>query len=184
MTDKTDADATDRRTALRLTAVGLAAGLSGCLSNPWEPGADRAGDTPSASDDAEDEPDSSTESTDENETGGEVVESGEDTGESDDDSPPEPDIVVEVAPDGFQFDPSSFEIGRGDTVRWVWRAGGHNLRVRSQPDDSAWEGTPGSASDTYGEGYEHVHTFEVAGDYEYFCAPHQTLGLEGSFTVR
>jgi len=189
MTDPTDADATDRRTALRLTAAALAAGLSGCLSNPWEPGADRGdGAGPATSDEAEGEPNSSTEPTDENETGGEAVESaeesGEDAGESGDDSPPEPDLVVEVAPDGFQFDPSSFEIGRGDTVRWVWRAGGHNLCVRSQPEDSAWEGTPGSASDTYGEGYEHVHTFEAAGDYEYFCAPHQTLGLEGSFTVR
>jgi len=42
----------------------------------------------------------------------------------------------------------------------------------------------GQACDTFAEGYEHVHTFEAPGDYEYCCAPHQTLGLEGSFTVR
>jgi plastocyanin len=101
--------------------------------------------------------------------------------------PPEerdPDQVVEVAPDGFVFSPETFTIEAGDTVHWQWKDSGHNVRVREQPEDSEWTGTPGGASDTYGEGYLHAHTFEVAGEYECFCAPHQTLGLEGSFTVR
>lgn len=180
MTDSNDADSTNRRTALRLAAGGLAAGLAGCLSNPWKPGGERARrENPGAAggDDSSDGDEESVESSDGgNESAGGDEESGDTTAEA--------DLVVEVAPDGFQFAPSSFEIESGDTVRWVWRAGGHNLRVRSEPDGSSWDGTPGSASDTYGEGYEHVHTFEAPGDYEYFCAPHQTLGLEGRFTVR
>ncbi len=55
--------------------------------------------------------------------------------------------------------------------------------MRSKPDGAQWEGTPGDASDTYPEGYEHVFRFETPGEYVYFCAPHQTLGLEGSITV-
>ena len=190
MTDQIDADATDRRTALRLAATALAGSLAGCLSNPWEPGAEPADDADASAADDGDATDDSEEpsaSASGNETDGDTGEqSGETTGQSgaNGDDSPEPDLVVEVAPDGFQFDPSTFEIERGDTVRWVWRAGGHNLRVRSKPDESTWGGTPGSASDTYAEGYEHVHTFEAAGDYEYFCAPHQTLGLEGNFSVR
>nr|WP_303648770.1 plastocyanin/azurin family copper-binding protein [Haloarchaeobius litoreus] len=95
----------------------------------------------------------------------------------------EPDLVVEVAADGFSFAPETFSVAAGDTVHWVWRSSGHNVRIREKPDGSDWTGTPGTASDTYDEGYLHAHTFRASGRYEYFCAPHQTLGLEGSFDV-
>ncbi|SNZ03353.1 Copper binding protein, plastocyanin/azurin family [Natronoarchaeum philippinense] len=192
MTDQTDGDTTDRRTALRLAATGLAGSLAGCLSNPWEPGGEPANKSAApTSDGGAGDTDDPSASTGGNETDGGGDEAGDEPGEtggasdgSSDDSPSEPDLVVEVAPDGFRFEPSTFEIERGDTVRWVWRASGHNVRVRSKPDESTWDGTPGSASDTYAEGNEHSHTFEATGDYEFFCAPHQTLGMEGSFTVR
>lgn len=132
------------------------------------------------------------------ESGRGTTESGEETAESDgtmtepdgtteDTTAPEdrdPDLVVEVAPDGFRYSPETFQISTGDTVHWEWKDSGHNVRVREKPDGSAWEGTPGSATDTYAEGYLHAYTFETAGEYEYYCAPHQSLGLEGSFSVR
>lgn len=95
------------------------------------------------------------------------------------------DQVVEVGPEGdeFAFVPDSFEIATGDTVVWAWRAGGHNVRPDSTPSGTDWEGTPGGDGDTYDEGYEHEHTFETAGDYEYYCAPHEGLGMVGEFTV-
>lgn len=92
------------------------------------------------------------------------------------------DQVVEVGRDGrLRFDPDSFEIAVGDTVQWVWRSGGHNIKPASTPDDADWSGTPGS--DTYGSGYEYTYTFDVAGEYDYYCVPHRTSGMTASFTV-
>lgn len=165
-----------RRSLLSTTGVALAMTLSGCLTNPWGPESDSA-----SNDDARATADD----------GADGTNSSSDTAEADSDDaerpPPlerEPAQVVAVAPDGFQFDPETFEIDAGGTVHWVWKDSGHNLRVREKPDGSDWEGTPGTASDTYDDGYEHAHTFDTPGEYHYFCAPHQTLGLEGSFTVR
>jgi plastocyanin len=95
----------------------------------------------------------------------------------------DPDLVVAVAPDGFEFEPSSFTVDAGDVVRWEWRASGHNVQVRSKPDRSDWTGT-GPASETFAEGHVHAHVFETPGEYAFFCAPHQSLGMTGSFTVR
>ena len=184
--DPTDASRT-RRSLLATAGSALAATLAGCATNPWAP--DPAG---SASDDAAPN-ETANDDTAPNETASDDTAPDETTSERETDSadtetvPPlerEPAQVVEVASDGFQFDPGSFEIDAGETVHWIWKEGGHNVRVREKPDGSDWTGTPGTASDTYGEGYEHGHTFETPGEYVYFCAPHQTLGLVGSFTVR
>ncbi|WP_276273022.1 plastocyanin/azurin family copper-binding protein [Haloarcula litorea] len=93
----------------------------------------------------------------------------------------DPDQRVAVAPDGFVFEPETFEIAVGDTVQWVWEGGGHNVEPTATPSGSDWRGTPGD--DTYPEGYTHSHTFAVAGEYEYHCVPHQSLGMDGSFAV-
>lgn len=92
--------------------------------------------------------------------------------------------VVEVAPDGeFVFRPEDFTIATGDTVRWIWRGGGHNVKVESAPSGADWSGTPGGEFDTFSAGHAYSYTFEVAGRYEYFCAPHKGLGMAGGFTV-
>jgi len=92
--------------------------------------------------------------------------------------------VVEVAPDGeFVFRPEEFTITTGETVRWVWRGGGHNIKVASAPSGADWSGTPGGEFDTFGDGHIYSYTFEVAGRYEYYCAPHRSLGMKGGFTV-
>lgn len=99
---------------------------------------------------------------------------------------PAPDVaqVVEVAPDAsLSFGPETFEIAAGGTVRWTWEAGGHNVRASSTPADSDWKGTPGGDGTTYDEGYTYEYTFEVPGEYEYVCIPHESLGMTGSFTV-
>jgi len=92
--------------------------------------------------------------------------------------------TVEVAADGeFRFAPESFEVAAGETVRWVWRGGGHNVVAQSTPDGADWSGTPGAPDELYDSGYEYERTFEVAGKYRYYCAPHRSLGMTGSFTV-
>jgi plastocyanin len=180
--------------------VSFTAAVSGCLTNPWGPNSegenedggvtggtspDGDGSDAAATDDGQDDADARDTDGENTDTGS----SGEETTAEPTQTtvPPEdrePDQVVEVAADGYQFTPESFEVASGDTVHWVWRDGGHNVRVRSKPGGSDWEGTPGGATDTYSEGYVHAFTFETSGEYEYYCAPHQSLGLEGSFTVR
>jgi len=150
------------RRGLLAGAGAAVAGLAGCLGNPWEPGAAESAQ----------ERTGASHGTNATDGGGEA------------DVPSEPAVVVDVAEEDFRFTPEHFEIDVGQTVKWVWRSGGHNVRVDSKPDGSDWSGTAGGATDTYPEGHELVATFETPGEYDYYCAPHRSLGLEGSFTVR
>jgi len=92
--------------------------------------------------------------------------------------------VVAVGGDGqSRFDPETVTVAVGETVRWEWAAGGHNVRPESQPADADWSGTPGGDGETYGEGYTYEFTFEVPGRYEYYCAPHRSFGMVGTVVV-
>jgi plastocyanin len=97
----------------------------------------------------------------------------------------DPDQVVAVAPGDFVFDPETFEVPVGGTVQWQWEGGGHNVRPESGaiPGESDWSGTPGGDGTVYSSGYVYDYTFEVPGEYSYYCSPHQSLGMVGSFTV-
>lgn len=97
--------------------------------------------------------------------------------------PDDPDQLVIIP--SLEFDPSDFEIVVGDTVLWDWQHGGHNLKYDDGdvPEATSWEGTEGSRTTTYGRGHKHWHTFEVAGEYEYYCVPHRGNGMVGRFTV-
>lgn len=91
---------------------------------------------------------------------------------------------VEVGPAGsFQFVPASLTLSAGDVVEWVWRSDGHNVRPSSTPSGSTWSGTPGGDDTTYDEGYTYTHQFTVVGQYDYYCAPHRSLGMTGELTV-
>lgn len=98
--------------------------------------------------------------------------------------PSDPDQRVLVG-DGLSFDPESFEVAVGETVLWEWVGSGHNIKYDEGdvPSESSWEGTAGPRTKTYGEGHRHWHTFEVAGEYAYYCVPHRSNGMTGSFTV-
>jgi plastocyanin len=78
-----------------------------------------------------------------------------------------------------EFAPAELFIAPGTTVTFEWTSDGHNIVVDSQPDDSDWEGHEPIEN----EGFTHEHTFETLGEYAYFCAPHQSLGMEGTITV-
>lgn len=94
---------------------------------------------------------------------------------------PDADLVVEVAPGGsLSFGPETASVEPGATVAWLWRSGGHSVTVESQPDGAGWEGTGTTLHDA---GYVHEHTFETAGTYDYYCAPHRGSGMVGSVTV-
>ncbi|WP_346430010.1 plastocyanin/azurin family copper-binding protein [Haloarcula regularis] len=38
-------------------------------------------------------------------------------------------------------------------------------------------------SQIFDTGHTYAYTFEVPGEYAYFCRPHRSLGMTGSFTV-
>lgn len=91
--------------------------------------------------------------------------------------------VVEVGPDGdLVFRPGTdepLEISTGTTVTFVWESGGHNIHVDSRPDDASWDGHA-SIEDA---GFEHEHTFDVAGEYHYWCEPHRGAGMVADIDV-
>jgi len=89
--------------------------------------------------------------------------------------------VVSVGADGLRFSPDSFEIQPGDTVRWEWESDNHNVKPSEVPDGSDWSGTPDS--EIFDSGHTYSYTFETPGEYSYYCNPHRSVGMAGSFTV-
>jgi len=97
------------------------------------------------------------------------------------------------------FDPAAVTVGVGDTV--VWRntsAHAHTVTAYGSqlPEDAAFfssgefedtqtardawnNGTNGSLY----QGDQFSHTFEVAGEYPYFCIPHERNGMTGTVVV-
>lgn len=93
------------------------------------------------------------------------------------------ETLVEVGPGGnFTFTPGTDEpvrVGAGAAVRFVWRSGGHNIVVGSQPPAASWTGHEPIES----AGFETTHTFEEPGEYEFWCGPHKGLGMVGLLVV-
>lgn len=91
--------------------------------------------------------------------------------------------VVEVGPDGrFTFEPGTeapLEIAVGTTVTWIWRSRNHNIVVESQPEGADWAGHE-PVEDT---GFTYTHTFDVAGEYHYYCQPHRSAGMTADVVV-
>ena len=102
-----------------------------------------------------------------------------DDDEEDDHHEEDADATVTVGADGHNFEPDSLEVAKGETVAFVWEDGGHNVVVTVQPDEASW----GGVDETQDEGYTHTHIFDVSGDYEYVCQPHEAEGMVGSIHV-
>lgn len=101
-----------------------------------------------------------------------------------DDEPAEDDVdadaTVTVGADGeFHFDPETLEIDPGETVQFVWEDDGHNIAVTDQPDEAAWDGV----TETQDAGYTLTHTFDIEGQYDYVCDPHEGAGMVGTILV-
>jgi plastocyanin len=94
------------------------------------------------------------------------------------------------------FAPATVTIGVGERVGWIndseW---GHTVTAYEDciPDEAAFFSTGGyeteqSARDSWpdgdlevGETYE--HTFEIAGEFDYFCVPHEDDEMVGTVIV-
>lgn len=86
-------------------------------------------------------------------------------------------VTVDVgAGDGLYFDPPALQISAGTEVVWRWtgRGGEHNV---------VHEGGAFESDRTDETGHEFAFTFEEAGTYPYYCAPHETVGMKGAVVV-
>ena len=89
-----------------------------------------------------------------------------------------------------QFDPKQLTVKVGDTITWKI-AGAMPHSTTSDPAKAADESNAQvpDGAETWdsgiltGEGTEFSYTVEVAGDYTYFCIPHESLGMIGNFTA-
>ena len=97
------------------------------------------------------------------------------------------------------FMPSSYEVTVGDTV--VWRntsSRGHSVTAYEDaiPGDAEYFATGGHESQSAAEeawtssrdgnlqrGDTFEYTFEVPGEYRYYCIPHVPQGMEGTIVV-
>jgi plastocyanin len=74
------------------------------------------------------------------------------------------------------FDPATITVGPGTTVTWV--QSGNNPHTTT-----SYGGLWDSGLIEGGSGGTFSFTFEEPGTYDYFCIPHEDLGMVGSVTV-
>lgn len=87
-------------------------------------------------------------------------------------------IVHVISQSGYTFSPSTLTVNVGDVVRWVWSSGTHTTTSQSVPDGAATWDSPLTSSSTSFE-----YTVTVAGNYDYVCTYHASMGMTGSFTA-
>jgi plastocyanin len=88
---------------------------------------------------------------------------------------------------GHHFDPHVVWVEAGGTVTWVNESGSHSVEAYAPANDTVRripEGAAAFESDLYTEsGAEFEHTFEEPGVYDYYCEPHEGVGMIGSVIV-
>lgn len=89
------------------------------------------------------------------------------------------DDVTTVTLSGTSFTPGNVTISVGETVRWVVSSGSHTVTPDTPGQTGVWAGTG-----QLGTGDTFEHTFTTAGDFDYHCIPHQSLGMTGTITVQ
>jgi halocyanin-like protein len=90
------------------------------------------------------------------------------------------DVTIQVGAgsDGLSFAPTFVWIDPGTDVTWEWtgEGGGHNVVANSGADFRS--GDPVSEAGT-----TFTHTVEEAGMVDYYCNPHEGLGMKGAIAV-
>jgi len=106
--------------------------------------------------------------------------------------PSSPSSSAEVAmvsgSDGHHFDPHVVWVEPGGTVTWVNESGSHTSTAY-HPDNSDHPRRIPAAADAWDSGLftasgaTYEHTFTEPGVYDYYCAPHEGVGMIGSVVV-
>ena len=87
------------------------------------------------------------------------------------------EYTVTVDSTNLRFYPESLTINEGDSVRFMW--GGEFLPHNSVEENGVFDsGDPEREVD-----YLYTFSYEQAGSYNFFCEPHESVGMEGSITV-
>ena len=79
----------------------------------------------------------------------------------------------------FGFGPAAVRVSPGTKVTFDWASDTHTVTVQSQPDGADWQGH----DDIEDTGFSYSHTFETPGIYEYYCIPHEAMGMKGAIVV-
>ncbi len=74
-----------------------------------------------------------------------------------------------------KFVPGTATVAVGDTVKFVWEGGFHDVKF----SDGKASGAP-----TADAGTTYSRTFDAAGTYSYICSVHESVGMKGSITVQ
>ena len=105
----------------------------------------------------------------------------------------------DVGMSSVAFLPTRVTVSVGDTVAWG-NTGSRNHTVTAYggriPDDADYFASGGFDSESAARdgwlnglsgaiqsGQTYEHTFEVAGEYQYFCIPHEPQGMKGTVVV-
>tara|TARA_B100000965_G_scaffold273233_1_gene231283 strand:+ start:4802 stop:5293 length:492 start_codon:yes stop_codon:yes gene_type:complete len=87
------------------------------------------------------------------------------------------EYTITVDSTNLRFYPDSLTINEGDSVRFMW--GGEFLPHNSVEENDVFNsGDPAREVD-----YLYTFDFEQAGVYNFFCEPHESVGMDGSITV-
>ncbi|MDZ7700704.1 MAG: plastocyanin/azurin family copper-binding protein [Halobacteriales archaeon] len=88
---------------------------------------------------------------------------------------------------GEHFEPHVTWVNPGGTVTFVNESGTHSATAYHPDNDKPLlmpeDASPFDSGLLTEEGAEFIHTFETAGVYHFYCAPHESLGMLGSVIV-
>lgn len=124
----------------------------------------------------------------------EQTETGHDDGHSSDHGhgvPEEPSASATVnlvtTDEGYHFDPHVVWVEEGATVTFHNESGSHTATAYAQANDKPQRiPEDGTAFDTgmlTDEGAEHEVTLDTPGVYDYYCAPHEAMGMVATIVV-
>lgn len=96
-------------------------------------------------------------------------------------------MVTTGEEDGFHFEPHVVWVHPGGRVTWTIESGDHSATAYHPDNDRPGRVPDGAASWDSGllteQGEDFEHTFERAGVYDYYCIPHEAMGMIGSVLV-
>ncbi len=85
-----------------------------------------------------------------------------------------------ISNSGTSWVPSALTINVGDTVTWVNTGGTHNVNGTT----TTFPNNPESFGNSIAAGWTYQHIFTIAGNYDFQCDPHASMGMTGTITVQ
>jgi len=103
-------------------------------------------------------------------------------------APTHAQTTYDIGLDGIQFVYNGasntfidLTIQQGDTIRWTWMSGFHNVTSGLEHGTGGSIFGSGTPTDTVGTVFE--YTFNDRGVFPYHCGPHEVVGMVSSITV-